>query len=354
MFSRRKMLRSMATIAALPSLAGRSMAQIRGSWSTGPALPYAVQEIYPALWMGQIVVAGGLRAPGPGFAANLDNPWPTASVIAHRPRTSRWTRLPDLPAARHHPLLLANGRRLWCIGGFAADADGMWQNQPDIWWLEPGMRSWRDGPSLPVAQSECAGGVLADGSLLVAAGRMPLEDGQNRDYADQRDTGAAWRLAPGARQWEVASAIPFPRNSSAFVMVDGMLHVMGGRTFDPTARTRGELGLTSVIDHHVYHPAADRWESRPPLPAPRAGHAAAFIGGRIFIFGGEDFTPEPTVHPHVFAFDPATDDWSIASQMPTPRHGLGVIASGRRIHTIAGAAQAGGKETTAKYEIFQP
>lgn len=90
------------------------------------------------------------------------------------------------------------------------------------------------------------------------------------------------------------------------VVLGGKLHAIGGRfeTFEHNTDL-----------HDVYDPATDTWRLRGPPPAPRSGIAAALLGGRIFVIGGEDgggvfFQNE--------AYDPATDTWATMAPMPTP------------------------------------
>ena len=57
---------------------------------------------------------------------------------------------------------------------------------------------------------------------------------------------------------------------------------------------------------------------------PRGGVAAAVLGSKLYIFGGEgNANATEGVFPNVEAYDPATDSWSSLPNLALPRHGLG-------------------------------
>ncbi len=86
------------------------------------------------------------------------------------------------------------------------------------------------------------------------------------------------------------------------------------------------------------------------MPTPRSGLAAAALGGRIFVFGGEQ--PAATF-PQNESFDPVTDAWATHAPLPSPRHGLGAVALGNAIHTVAGGGTPGGSASNL-HEIWSP
>ncbi|ROT37722.1 hypothetical protein SODALDRAFT_280118 [Sodiomyces alkalinus F11] len=80
----------------------------------------------------------------------------------------------------------------------------------------------------------------------------------------------------------------------------------------------------------------------PPLPAPRAGHATATLGHRIFVFGGRDPTTSQPLNEYgrVWVFDTRTRAWSFLdpvppapgvtlSPTPAPRYGHAAAATDR-------------------------
>ncbi|MGQ5700434.1 Kelch repeat-containing protein [Sandaracinobacteroides sp. A072] len=347
MLTRRALLAAGLAMGASPILAA---ARRSSPWSAGTPLPFAVQEIYPTAWRGALVLAGGFRARGPGFVANLGALWPTAATIRLQPGAGAWDALTDMPGQLHHPFLAAPGvpagrDPLLAIGGFSSGTGGIWTMERQCWMLDAPDGAWREGPALPLPQAEVAGGVI-DGAVLLAGGRRPSGDA-NGAYGDHEDTGAAFILKPGSRQWEALAPLPVPRNSAAAAVLGGRLHVAGGRVVTPG-------GLVNRTDHHAYDPLTGRWQTLAPMPAARGGHAAAVLGGRLWCFGGESFGKDGRAHHEVFAYDPAADRWTREADLPQPVHGLGAVALNGAVHLLGGAAEVGGRATRRAHDIFRP
>src|SRR5262249_61948044 len=102
--------------------------------------------------------------------------------------------------------------------------------------------------------------------------------------------------------------------------------------------------------HRVYAPEPKGGPPGPPLPTARSGIAAAVLGSRLFVFGGE--APTGTFG-QVEVYEAALGRWSALAPMPTPRHGLTAIAFEGRIHVLSGGPQPGGTYSAA-HEILSP
>ncbi|MBI3079664.1 MAG: galactose oxidase, partial [Deltaproteobacteria bacterium] len=87
-----------------------------------------------------------------------------------------------------------------------------------------------------------------------------------------------------------------------------------------------------------------------PMPTPRSGIAAATLGGRIFVFGGE--SPAGTFN-QTEAYDPGRNTWTVRDPMPTARHGLGAAVVGQSIYVLSGGPRPGGSFSSAN-EVFTP
>ena len=82
----------------------------------------------------------------------------------------------------------------------------------------------------------------------------------------------------------------------------------------------------------------------------RSGIAAASLGGKIFVFGGE-FGRK--TQKQVESYDPVTDKWQRWTPMPTARHGLGAAIVGNSVYVIAGGPKAGATFSSVN-EMFTP
>lgn len=306
-------------------------------WQARPALPFAVQEIYPALFEGRIVIAGGFRAEGGRISG------PTAAVIAHDPRDGASTELAPLPAARHHPHLVAHGDRLYVFGGYGSEAGAPWRMTADVLRLSPDGAAWERLPDAPELNAELVAASLG-GRIHLVGGRRPAGSA-NAQWADQADVDRHLVFDPTSGEWSRAAPAPTARNSAAAAVIGGELIVVGGR----------RVGQGNVAATEIYDPGADRWRTAAPMPKGQGGLAAAALAGSLYAFGGEglqasDGAPESGVYPDVWRYDPAADRWEAAAAMPTPRHGLGAVTAGEAIYVVGGARRRGGAETSDAVE----
>lgn len=336
-WTRRRVLISGTASLAAAALGGAGHAQPpRGRWRDGVALPYRVQEIYPAAHAGGIHLAGGFAALAEGALA------PTRRHVRLEPGADEWRELAGLPSARHHATLVGAGTRLLALGGFTAGPDGSWIMTRGTWRYDADADAWAERPSAPEPHAEtvCA---LLGGRVHVVGGRTP-SGASNASWDDHVDTDRHFVYDPDAERWDHAAPAPTARNSAAGAVIDGLLYVVGGRT----------VAGGNVADTHVYDAAEDRWRTAAPMPQAQGGLAAAAAGGRLFAFGGEFFGDGGGVYAEAWQYDPDADRWSSVAPMPTPRHGLGAAALEGAIHVIGGATRAGGSGTSATVEIFEP
>ena len=91
---------------------------------------------------------------------------------------------------------------------------------------------------------------------------------------------------------------------------------------------------TDIVE--MYDPDEDRWERRADMPAPRHGHSAVVVNGKILVIGGYRFSGRLTPLSTVEEYDPATDRWTTKADMPTPRGFLGVAVAKGYVYAFAG------------------
>lgn len=333
----------------LSSSEGGTVENPPGRWSSGIPLPRAAQEIYPCAHSGAIHLAGGFVADSGQITG------PTPEHRAFQPGSDSWTEAVSLPTARHHPQLVSWQGNLFSFAGFEAhSSDAIWVMQstgfrllghvfpPDgpAITVEP---AWVDAPELPAPCGEAVVGITGDGSLHLAGGRTP-KGAANANWDDHTDTDHHFVLIDLNGEWETAAPCLSKRNSAAGDVIDGNLHVVGGRT----------VGGGNVVTHEVYDHSEDRWRTAAPMPNAQGGLAAAAIGQKLYVFGGEYFNNGGGVYPDSWVYDASKDAWLRLPDMPNPRHGLGAVALDAKIYVIGGALEAGGNETSAIVDIFDP
>ena len=119
------------------------------------------------------------------------------------------------------------------------------------------------------------------------------------------------------------------RRGAAAVVVGQEIWLIGGIS----ARTS-----SAAVD--IYDVSTSTWREGPALPEPRAGHAAAVLDGRIHVFGGRSADMQRTVRDH-FQLDPATLEWTEGPELPVARTEAAAAALGNEVWLIGGGAGAG-------------
>jgi N-acetylneuraminic acid mutarotase len=329
---------SLMTIVSLwsPTL---SQAQSQPPYWTKAAPPtIARQELYPEVLNGKIYVAGGLLNPRTQFSAHFE---------AYDPTKNAWTVLRPLPEARHHITLSAVNGLLYGVGGFTGGFPD-WRAQPTMFIYNPVANTWSKGTDLPVARAEGISAVVNDKIYLIGGRIRATEDA--RLFNDHIDSVRNEVFDPTTKRWSARANAPTARNSAASAVIDGKIYVVGGRKFlrNPD-RTNRQVNVPNL---EVYDPKLDRWETRSPMPQAQSGLAATTLNGKLYVFGGEQWTPEQKVLAQSWVYDPKTNVWSALPPLPTPRHGLGASAVGNRIFVFGGAIKPGGSTATTLHEVL--
>ncbi|RYF83603.1 MAG: kelch-like protein [Comamonadaceae bacterium] len=336
--SRRTALRLAAALGATPWLRPSGAQDKAPHWRRAAPASLARQELYPEVLGGRIYVAGGLLSPNTGYSAHLE---------AYDPATDRWMRLATLPEARHHIALAAVGDELHAVGGFSGGFPN-WQAQASCYVYTPAENRWRPGVDLPAPNAE--GVVAAMGGKVYVVGGRVRASADARHFNAHVDTAGGLVFDPASARWSAIAEAPTARNSAASAVIDGLLYVVGGRQALP--QPDGTLRQVNVPQLEVYDPVNDRWSTRAPMPQAQGGLAAAASGGRLYVFGGEQWVPEQKVFADCWVYEPGTNRWSALPPLPTPRHGLGAAALGDRIHVFGGGTRVGGDAATDVHEVL--
>lgn len=146
-------------------------------------------------------------------------------------------------------------------------------------------------------------------------------------------------------RWEARVPLPVPRSEMAWATSwAGRMHVIGGY---------GDQRVDRPY-HHVYDPAADRWQDAAPLPR-GANHVGVVAdAGRIYALGGF-LEQNRTLDNKAFVYDVAADRWSPIAPLPRPRGAGGVVALDGRIHHIGGASDPSPERASVSWhEVYDP
>ncbi len=301
-------------------------------WSTAAPIPVSAEEVYGIAANGKLYVFGGL-APG----------WkPMGMVFEYDPATDRWTRKRDMPVFMHHVALATVNGRIYVFGGFVLPEKGpaSWQPVNTTWEYDPATDNWRQMAAAPVARG-AHNAVVVDNRIHVIGG-AGLHPGSKETALHparpHRALGTHEVFDPAKNAWSTRADMPTPRNHGAAAAVDGRIYVIGGRIGSVFITTASN---TDIVEE--YDPATDQWgRLLAPMPNPRSAVAWGVHGGRIYVVGGEvrlrDYW---AAFAAVDAFDPKSNTWTRLPPMPLPRHGLAADFIGNRLHVVSGQVQSG-------------
>ncbi len=191
--------------------------------------------------------------------------------------------------------------------------------------------SWSSGAVMPSARQEVAVAALGD-RVVVIGGMTPV--------AEPVSTVEGYR--PSTNTWETLAPLPAPTHHAAAAVIDGRLFVMGGYQ-DRVPPWR------PVRTVYEYDARRNSWATRSPMLIARGAHAAAVVGGRIHVVGGDDGGP---LNAHE-AYDAGADRWTRLPPMPTAREHLAAVAFHDRLWAIGGRSSFWGTQY-ATVEIYDP
>ena len=233
-------------------------------------------------------------------------------------RRNTWKRMRPMPIGVNHAVATAHRGTLYVHGGYRARRD-LSSATNRLYAYAPGTNRWRRLPGSREPRAAHAFAALG-GRLYAAGGRNETADLNSMEVYDV-----------GRRRWRRGPSFPGPRR-------DHMTGVAAGGFFYALA---GREGGTLYRTAERYSPRRRRWQRLPPMRRARAGIASVAVsGGRVVVFGGEDFGTGKTIQ-EVELFDPARRRWRSLPDMRTPRHGLGGVSLRNRVYAIEGGPQPG-------------
>ncbi|RQO54662.1 galactose oxidase [Paucibacter sp. KBW04] len=306
-------------------------------WETLAPMPIGVQEIYPAVHGGRLVVAGGLSSELPASQGHLSD-----ALQIYDPNTGRWSLGPSLPEGRHHAQLISLGSSLYLIGGFTRCAGGDWCASRDVLRLEDGHRTWQRMGDLPLALTESTA-FVQQGQIHLISGRSP-RGRANAQWGDHQDVNWHWAYLPEQDEWRVLPEGPARKSSAAALSLDGQVWLVGGREYKGS-------NLRSV---HRLDAATGHWLPEAPLLFAQAAHGVGQVGkgsnSLLCSVGGEYAENGGGVLAQVQCRAQNESRWQVLTEMPEPRHGLGVLSLDGQLYAIGGARQPGLNQTSPRLD----
>jgi len=223
----------------------------------------------------------------------------------------------------------------------------------------PRENQWRPGPRLKQPRENAAAIALDATHILVVGGDAntgPLDAaeivdiaGPAQDLAPDSDTSPLGNI-PGAAPDTLAvqnisgvpvpDPLPFPIWAPASVAVGGRFYVFGGQDANRWLNEALELD-----------PSTGHWTSLPPLRRARFAPAAAVYGTSIIVAGGSVFTDRGVTSNDSEIFDYAARIWRAGPPMTVARASHSLAAVGRRVFAFGGVGDDGrGKDSVEVIE----
>jgi hypothetical protein len=118
------------------------------------------------------------------------------------------------------------------------------------------------------------------------------------------------------------------------VAVDSLIWVIGGHSKPSTTKIN-----QSAVE--AYSPMSDKWYDKGMMPNPRGGIGASYLGGKIYVFGGEG--ANFSLFNRVDQLDPADGSWAKVNDLPFTGglHGQATITYNGKAHLVGGSNPAG-------------
>lgn len=292
------------------------------TWASLPPMPAARGGLGAAYADGRIFAVGGEEP------TTVDS-----SVLAYDVKSGTWSSLPPLPTARHGLSVSAVGKTLFTFDGAAKPTHTDSVGTGEAIDLPPRRLApapkWRELKDAPIAR-QFAGTTVVDGTLWTVGGLT-------MDAA----TRAVWGYDPAIDTWKQGPDLPVELHHTNAVTYKGEVVVLGGWTPQ-------NGNLSAVVSDKVFALRNGAWVALPPMPQPRAAAAAAVVGDKIVVVGGQN---GDKLAPDTEVFDGTS--WSLAAPIPTPRELLSAATDGTYVYAVGGRDLASSKNTFA-FERFDP
>lgn len=129
-------------------------------------------------------------------------------------------------------------------------------------------------------------------------------------------SNAALKYCLSTRVWQKIANMSTPRHLHAAAALGGNVYVCGGWA----------SGYHASCER--YNPESNQWSDVASLPSARVQQAMAAVKGRILSFGGLD--KHHKIHAEVLSYDVKDNSWSQLADMPSARagHGVATLTSG--------------------------
>ncbi|MBC8354572.1 MAG: hypothetical protein H8E66_21460 [Planctomycetes bacterium] len=234
----------------------------------------------------------------------------------------QWRQLQDMPLGKWEAGTVVLDDKLYFFGGYTKGVKS--SKRCDV--FDPKDSRWARIQDLPSAITHM--NMVLDGRTVWFAGGF-------KDGYKGHTIAEVWSYDIDKDRYTAAPLLPETRGGGGLALVDRKLHFMGGvkADRDTDAADHWELDLDKWAE------GAARWETAPPLPAPRNQFSTVTFAGKIYVIGGQFHHDSRQIdQARVDIYDPKTDSWSRGPQLPKGHSHSegGTFVSGGRIYMVGG------------------
>ena len=296
-------------------------------WERLPDMPTARGGLAAAMVEGNLVTVGGEQTTG------VD-----AKTEVYDPRTRRWTEAPDLGTGRHGLAAVAVGTSLYALAGADKPTHATAVGSAELLRFERAAApqdtagaggSWRALRDAPSKRQQVAAAAL-HGTVWVIGGLAG-------EAASKKVEG----FDAAINTWKQGPPLPVALHHATAVAFRDELVVIGG--WSPKG---GDL--SAIVSDKVYALRDGKWVTLAPLEHARAAAAAAVVGDRLVVTGGQ---AGGKLVPSTEVFD--GKQWSEAADLPSPREHLAAAGDDRYAYAVGGRRLAADKNS-ARVDRFDP
>jgi formylglycine-generating enzyme required for sulfatase activity/N-acetylneuraminic acid mutarotase len=277
---------------------------------------YGVEEVSAAAMNGKLYVFGAFGGP----AGNLN------FVEEFNPATNAWTSKAPRPNLRTEPAVVTYNNKIYLFDEPGKDTTST-SNLVEAY--DPVANTWQAVTQMPEMIDAFAVAVVADKAYVFGG----------INFATERvlDDVSIYNFTTGT--WTTGTLkLPAPRAfyRSGAPVLNGKIYLVSAYT----GTTFNDLRVSSSLE--IYNPAANSWETGPPLPTPTFG-LSLIANNKLYVIGGDDST-------NGIDNSVITDKvWSLVLAGPdvTTTAASGITAT---TATLNGTVNPNGLATTAQFE----
>ena len=242
------------------------------SWERVTDMPTPRTSAETAVVNGTIYVCGGYN----GIDNRAVNLKFLDTVEAYDPQNDTWTRKQGMSGARVAFGMGAVAGKIYSIGGSVHPLDREPKAPLRIDLAEaydPVTDTWVKRAKMPTRRSGVKAAVVRDAIYAIGGGGWP-QVGAGGPFLTVIE-----EYNPKINRWERKNEMPDLRLSFLTVVLDDVIHLIGGFTW----QNRVPQYLSTV---DTYNPETEEWNNIPPMPTPFMPFGAAVVDGNIYVFGG--------------------------------------------------------------------